>query len=357
MPSLLAPLALLVLLASCSGCRDEDAARAGVEKAVQLAQVDDVMDPPVSEPQGVLGGACEVDGDCLGEGAVCLSDGFPRGSCALPCEGTCPAEEGRPTAFCAASHQLPDEVQWIGDAACLASCDYGAFEKTGCRQGYGCVPLEQGGGPTEVRYACLPGVGVELDGARKELASLGVSFSPVESPNEAPRGMPNTVCGVKDAVELHSPLFGLELESVVGGEGGTVLASAEMALALADAAPGLRQLGVKKLLHMGTYNCRPIRGTTQLSRHGHANAIDVFGVETDDGKRYTVKKHWRKKPVSEGAKLMASVVEKLVASGRWKVVLTPAYNKDHEDHLHLDLVTGPADPAAFLKRWPKSLSD
>src|SRR5690606_29984871 len=105
----------------------------------------------------------------------------------------------------------------------------------------------------------------------------------------------------------------------------------------ADAAPGLRALGVKKLLHMGTYNCRPIRGTAQLSRHGHTNAIDVFGFEMDDGARYTVKKHWRKVPKSKGAKLMAAVVEQLVASGRWKVVLTPAYNKDHEDHLHLDL--------------------
>ena len=52
----------------------------------------------------------------------------------------------------------------------------------------------------------------------------------------------------------------------------------DLALALADAARGLRQLGIKKLLHMGTYNCRPIRGTQQLSRHGHANAIGGAGA-------------------------------------------------------------------------------
>lgn len=358
-------------LASCAACDEADApvppalasASQGAplgerrdaehgDKAAERSRPKERLQP---EPSGVLGGACEVDGDCVDEGAICLVDGFPRGFCSLPCESTCPTELGH-APFCAAAHQLPEGVQWIGEAACLSSCDFGTFPETGCRAGYGCVPLEQGGAATSVEYACLPGVGVALDGAYLELAKRGVSFNLATSPNETPRGMPHATCAVTDPVELRSPLYGIELESVVGGDGSRVLASAEMAIALADAAKGLRELGVKKLLHMGTYNCRPIRGTKTLSRHGHANAIDVYGFEMDDGTRYTVKKHWRKVPRSTGAKLMAAVVEQLVASGRWKVVLTPAYNKDHEDHLHLDLVTDPADPAAFLKRWPKALS-
>lgn len=345
--------ALVAALASCAGCNQADAGPR-VEQA-SAARTDEARDLPLEEPVGVLGGACEVDGDCLDEGAVCLLDGFPRGTCALPCESTCPADGAAPS-FCAATHQLPAGVQWIGDAACLMSCDYSAFPETGCRVGYGCVPLEQGQDPNTIEYACLPGVGVTLDGAYEELAKRGASFNLATSPNESPRGMPNATCAVTDPVELRSPLFGLELESVVGGDGSRVLASAEMAIALVDAAKGLRELGVKKLLHMGTYNCRPIRGTQTLSRHSFANAIDVFGFEMEDGTRYTVKKHWRKVPKTKGAKLMAAVIEQLVGSGRWKVVLTPAYNKDHEDHLHLDLVTDPADPAAFLRRWPKSLA-
>lgn len=360
----IASLVLWALVASCAGCRDDatgDPASEG-EPSPKLSRVSrgplgDVVDPPVNEPFGVLGGACDVDGDCITDGAVCLSDGFPRGACTLPCDGVCSEQEGQAPSFCAASHQLPSGVQWIGEGACVGSCDYGAWPTTGCRAGYGCVPLEQALAPTQVRYACLPGVGIELDGPRKLLAGLGVGFTPVEHPDSVPQELPYLTCSVTDAVELRSPLLGLELASFDGKETPVVLASAEMALALADAAKELRALGVKKLLHLGTFNCRPIRGTQQLSRHGQANAIDVFGFELDDGTRYTVKKHWQKKPKTKGAKLIAAAVDRLVGTGRWKVVLTPAYNKDHEDHLHLDVVTDEADPAAFLKRWPKSLAD
>jgi len=73
---------------------------AGEEDASQLA------DTGVMPVQTFIGSPCQVDADCTYEGGVCLTEGFPMGSCSLPCDRLCPDLDGFPTTFCAQTSVL-----------------------------------------------------------------------------------------------------------------------------------------------------------------------------------------------------------------------------------------------------------
>lgn len=354
----LACAAALALLGGAA-CTRADATADLVAKAEVAGQAEERAGALPGEaslsPWGGVGSPCTVHDDC-GADAVCLTEGFPQGFCSRACFDVCPEEEG-PAALCANTSQLQGDALVLGEGACLPACDYGRFPGSGCRDQYGCVPLEQAGRPGSIRYACMPGLETPLDGALEELVQARVGFSPVPSADESPRGRSDLKCRVEDGVLLHSPVAGIELSYFAGGEQDSVLASAEMALALAETLGELHTLGVKRLVHMGTYNCRTIRGRAQLSRHGHAAAIDVFGFDLTDGRRVTVKKDWQRKPRSENALLLQDIIERLVASQRWNVVLTPAYDELHHDHLHLEVLPRETDTAALFRRWPKGVAD
>jgi hypothetical protein len=313
---------------------------------------------PTAPSRAGAGDACASHEEC-GQGAVCLSEGFPGGLCSSACLEVCPAGaagDAGPEPLCADTAQLQGDALVLGAGACLPACDYGRFGG-GCREGYGCVPLEQQGAPGSIRYACMPGVETPLDGALAELALARVPFSPVTSADESPPGRPDLRCRVEDGVQLHSPVAGVDLRYFAGDEGEGVLASAELALALAQTLGELKELGVTALVHMGTYNCRTLRGRAQLSRHGHAAAIDVFGFELGDGGSVSVKKDWRREAKTKSARLLQEIIDRLVASKRWSVVLTPAYDEPHHDHLHLEVLPRETDVAALFRRWPRGKGD
>jgi hypothetical protein len=92
---------------------------------------------------------------------------------------------------------------------------------------------------------------------------------------------------------------------------------------------------VSKIHHVGGYSCRSINGTSKWSQHAYGNAIDVIAFDLSDGTRILVSRDWR----ARGAR--ANFLHD-VARGAcqvFRVVLTPAYDKAHHDHFHLD--TGP----------------
>jgi hypothetical protein len=90
---------------------------------------------------------------------------------------------------------------------------------------------------------------------------------------------------------------------------------------------------VAKIIHWGTYNCRPMRGQqTLLSEHAYANAIDVAGFQLADGTMLSVKNDWK----NAGAKTAFLHEIARRACGIFRNVLTPNYNDLHHDHLHLD---------------------
>lgn len=90
---------------------------------------------------------------------------------------------------------------------------------------------------------------------------------------------------------------------------------------------------VAKIIHWGTYNCRPMRGQqTLLSEHAYANAIDIAAFQFADGTEISVKTDWK----NAGAKTAFLHEVARRACGIFRNVLTPNYNDLHKDHLHLD---------------------
>jgi hypothetical protein len=91
---------------------------------------------------------------------------------------------------------------------------------------------------------------------------------------------------------------------------------------------------IKRIDQVGTYACRNVDSAAVgvRSEHATANAIDIAGFETVDGRTIRVAKDWRK-PTPEGAFLRAAHDS---ACGVFGEVLGPDYNALHASHFHLD---------------------
>jgi hypothetical protein len=85
---------------------------------------------------------------------------------------------------------------------------------------------------------------------------------------------------------------------------------------------------------MGSYNCRNVAGSGRRSAHARAEAIDVSAFVLADGHRISVSSDWSSGTAAERRFLQ---VIHSSACKRFGTVLGPAYNRAHQDHLHLEL--------------------
>lgn len=88
---------------------------------------------------------------------------------------------------------------------------------------------------------------------------------------------------------------------------------------------------------MGSYSCRNVAGTSRLSGHASANAVDVSGFVLADGRRITVLRDWDSEDPQIRA-FLATIRDS--ACKRFGTVLTPQYNAAHRDHFHLEVGGG-----------------
>ncbi len=91
---------------------------------------------------------------------------------------------------------------------------------------------------------------------------------------------------------------------------------------------------VARVDQLGTYACRTLYGRTgaRPSEHARANALDVAGFRLVDGRRITVLKDFRS-DTPEGRFVRAARDGACQVFG---VTLSPDYNAEHADHLHLN---------------------
>lgn len=91
---------------------------------------------------------------------------------------------------------------------------------------------------------------------------------------------------------------------------------------------------VRRLEHLGSYNCRPIRGGTaqQWSQHATGNALDISAFGLADGRRVVLLDDWHGTP--ERAAFLREVRDG--ACRIFATVLSPDYNAAHANHFHLD---------------------
>jgi hypothetical protein len=98
---------------------------------------------------------------------------------------------------------------------------------------------------------------------------------------------------------------------------------------------------VARIETFGSYSCRTVAGTSRLSGHATANAIDVAGFVLEDGRRVTVLDDWDGGTAQE--KRFLRVVH-ASACKRFGTTLGPQYNAAHKNHFHLE-----ADGADFCR--------
>src|SRR5690606_37340540 len=104
-----------------------------------------------------------------------------------------------------------------------------------------------------------------------------------------------------------------------------------------------RHLGrrVKRIKHMGTYNCREMANYPGwVSEHSYANAIDIKHFELLGGKTIPVLGHYPKdgaEPKNAAERSMQAVARRLVDERVFSVVLTPSFDRNHRNHFHLDM--------------------
>jgi len=109
--------------------------------------------------------------------------------------------------------------------------------------------------------------------------------------------------------------------------------------ALQKAAQAWLDSPIAKVESFGTYNCRPIAGTSHLSEHGKSNAVDISGFVLASGRRITVLRDWNGGDAAARNFLRAVHA---AACRRFHVVLGPEANAAHRDHLHFDMGPGRA---------------
>jgi hypothetical protein len=94
---------------------------------------------------------------------------------------------------------------------------------------------------------------------------------------------------------------------------------------------------VTEVLTMGTYACRTRNNNsrrTKMSEHAYANAFDIAGFRLADGRTIRVKGDWRKGDPATQAFLRETLIS---ACTHFTTVLGPGSNRQHEDHIHIDL--------------------
>ncbi len=141
--------------------------------------------------------------------------------------------------------------------------------------------------------------------------------------------------GVTTPVVVKSDLGGIEY---VAGAGLPLELDCRMALTLTEAAPIARALGVTHFRFSGAYVYRMSR-VGRLSLHAHGLAIDIHAAKAG-GSWHEVKGGY-KPGLADGCAEDAPVLNRVACefkkTGRFRELLTPDYDADHHDHLHLGI--------------------
>jgi len=146
-------------------------------------------------------------------------------------------------------------------------------------------------------------------------------------------------CGYDDGVRLsRGGSRGIALSPATVGVSCPVAAALAMWEwdIVAPAAQEILGTRITRIDHFGSYNCRRLygRGDGAWSEHATADAIDIAGFRTADGRRIGIAADWTSDGDGDEARFLRRVRDG--ACQLFSTVLSPDYNAAHRDHLHLD---------------------
>lgn len=172
----------------------------------------------------------------------------------------------------------------------------------------------------------------ELNRCVAELTAARVNFSP------RPDRVDGGVCH-----QIQAGLLGADMGTVARMSPGQPEMTCRLALAVSvwrrqSLEPAARELlgsDVVQIDHFGAYACRNVNngvGSTRISAHAQAAALDVAGVRLRDGRRINLTDDWQ----GDGpeARFLRRIRDD--ACSIFGTVLSPDYNAVHRDHLHLE---------------------
>ncbi len=171
--------------------------------------------------------------------------------------------------------------------------------------------------PTYATYAPS-----DATGCLKTLGNLDIDFAPIEE-----------LRGVTEPVEIRSPLGGVRYYRTGGGP---LQLDCRMALALERIGPVLAAHGVSRARYSGAYVYKTTR-SGRLSHHAHGLAIDLHDFDVE-GQRLTVKQDFTR---GAGCGPRVPKLNRLSCDLKrtrlFDEFLTPDFNADHYDHLHISI--------------------
>lgn len=139
--------------------------------------------------------------------------------------------------------------------------------------------------------------------------------------------------GVENPVEVRGQLGGVEFWA---NDGRRLQLDCRLAVALDELGSVMSGFGVRKIRYSGAYVYRTTR-TGRLSHHALGLAIDLHEFEVS-GDRLSVKEDFRKNAGCTGNKpTLNSLSCKMREQALFEEFLTPDYNADHRDHLHISV--------------------
>jgi hypothetical protein len=185
----------------------------------------------------------------------------------------------------------------------------------------------------------LPGTVAAGETCHALLRRLGLTFT-----------VGPTTRGVVDPVTVTTPINGVRIfSSSYSGSERPLLMDCRLGVALYLLTRELRtRWDVTALAHFGIYNYRVIAGSTTLSQHAYAMAIDLASFRTSGGVVHSVLSDFTMNgrptcpPRSTTARdrVLKEIACWMYDSRAFNIVLTPNYNADHRDHFHVDLTAG-----------------
>jgi hypothetical protein len=185
--------------------------------------------------------------------------------------------------------------------------------------------------PDQAALTALSMADFAVDPAACRAALTGAGF--VIAP--APDRREGQGCGYRDAIWLKGSLHGYSEPLVASCAAVAAMAVWERDVLEPAAQKRFGQRVASIELAGPAYSCRAIAGRAdgRMSEHARANAVDVKGFTLEDGRAVSVEAGWR------GADDERAFLRDLRdgACGVFQVVLSPDYNADHRDHLHLDM--------------------
>ncbi|WP_370677941.1 extensin family protein [Pleomorphomonas sp. PLEO] len=163
-----------------------------------------------------------------------------------------------------------------------------------------------------------------------------VKLSPLIQPAHAIEG--KGICGIDRPLKvkaLEDGTISLGSRSLVLSCPMTAALERWVAQSVMPAALARYGLQVVEIKNFGTYNCRSRNNISgaRLSEHAFANAFDFAGIVLSNGYTVTVKAGWNGNATDRA--FLREIAHG--ACGTFSTVLGPGADRQHDNHLHLDL--------------------